>query len=176
VRYLLIVIMISVVALLGCTQQEIEVTDEQQEVTEQAAETTEQAGEASSYQPGTWITDYNQALQHARKLERPVLVNFTGSDWCIWCKRLSGEVFEKEAFLKFAGDNFVLLKVDFPQKTKLPQEVQKANQALAEKYGIQGFPTIVLIDDKGEEITRTGYQEGGAEGYVKHLKELLGMK
>ncbi len=168
-RYLLIVIMISVVAVLGCTQQEVEMNDEQQE-------TTEQAGEASSYQPGTWITDYDQALLYARDLKRPVLVNFTGSDWCYWCQLLSGEVFEKEAFLKFAGDNFVLLKVDFPQKTKLPQGVQKANQSLAEKYGIQGFPTIVLIDDKGEEITRTGYQEGGAEVYVKHLKELLGMK
>ena len=169
-RYLLIVIMISVVTVLGCTQQEVEATDELQQ------ETEGQAGEASSYEPGTWIADYDQALLYARELERPVLVNFTGSDWCYWCQLLSGEVFEKEAFLKFAGDNFALLKVDFPQKTKLPQEVQKANQALAEKYEIQGFPTIVLIDGKGEEIDRTGYQEGGAEVYVKHLKELLGMK
>jgi protein disulfide-isomerase len=133
----------------------------------------DETGAGSGYEAGTWIVNYPQALQYAEALGRPVLINFTGSDWCIWCKKLSSEVFTQDAFLAYARENLVLLKIDFPQKIKLDPAEQKANEELAGQFGIEGFPTIVLVDAKGEEIARTGYQQGGAEKYVQHLQELL---
>ena len=44
---------------------------------------------------------------------------------------------------------------------------------LAKKFGIRGFPTIVIVNAEGKEIARTGYQRGGAKNYVDHLKDLL---
>jgi len=165
--------MLSAFTFLGCVPRE---NARGGDTAETDVQTPDQAGtaEASNYAEGSWITDYSQALASAANLNRHVLINFTGSDWCSWCFKLRDEVFTQPAFIDYAKANFVLLTVDFPRRTKLPASQQKANQALAESFGVQGFPTIVLVDSQGKEITRTGYQYGGAENYVKHLKELLG--
>ncbi len=137
------------------------------------AETTDQAAGAENYAPGEWIIDYKQALAVAKSEGKPVLVNFTGSDWCIWCKRLVNEVFSKDEFINYAKENLVLLKLDFPRSLpQTPQEKQQ-NEELAKKFSITGFPTIVILDKDGKEKARTGYQQGGAEKYVEHLQELI---
>jgi tetratricopeptide (TPR) repeat protein len=43
---------------------------------------------------------------------------------------------------------------------------------MSQHYGVQGFPTVLILDPQGRAYARTGYQEGGAEGYLKHLGEL----
>jgi len=120
----------------------------------------------------TWLTDYDQAIKVATEKKLPILVNFTGSDWCGWCIRLDKEVFSQAAFKAYAKDNLVLLKLDFPRKP-LPKEQADRNQALADKFKIEGFPTIVLVNADGKETQRTSYKSGGAEAYVTHLKALL---
>ncbi len=120
-----------------------------------------------------WKTDFDQAVQAAERLERPVLVNFTGSDWCGWCIRLHDEVFAHKPFQNYARHNLVLLEVDFPQGKELSEEQSRANQALAETYAVRGFPTILLLDAEGAVLARTGYQPGGSEAYVEHLRALL---
>lgn len=127
----------------------------------------------AEYTPGEWITDYQKALKLSAETGNPILANFTGSDWCIWCKRLSKEVFTEQAFIEYAKLNLILLKLDFPKYIQLPEAEKKQNDELLRKFGVQGFPTIVLMDKEGIEIARTGYQEGGAGLYVNHLKQLL---
>ncbi len=122
---------------------------------------------------GAWLTDYEEARAQAGKQSRPILVNFSGSDWCGWCIKLDEEVFEKEEFKKFADEKLVLFVADFPRSKEQADELKTQNRSLMEKYGIQGFPTILLLDAEGEVIGRTGYQAGGPENYVKHLEELL---
>lgn len=175
-KILTLLMMISAIAVLGCVPQETPQDIESGPETETgtAGEKIGETDAGSSYETGTWITDFDQAVVLASKLDRYVLINFTGSDWCSWCFRLRDEVFTQPAFLDYAKANLILLKLDFPRKSQLSPAEQKANDALAQRFGVQGFPTIVLVDSKGEEITRTGYQYGGAENYVKHLKELLG--
>jgi len=129
--------------------------------------------QADTYQPGEWITDYKQALKLSQESSKPILVNFTGSDWCIWCKRLSKEVFTQKAFIDYATAELILLKLDFPRSIKQTDEERKQNEALAKQFSIQGFPTVVILNKDGKEIARTGYQEGGAEKYVQHLKALI---
>ena len=125
---------------------------------------------------GDWLENYTEALAAAKQLKRPVFIDFTGSDWCGWCIRLDREVFSQKAFIKYAKNDLVLLKLDFPQRKKLSEALQKQNRELAKKFGIRGFPTIVIVDAEGKEIARTGYQRGGAKNYVDHLKDLLKKK
>lgn len=129
---------------------------------------------AKSMTEAEWIEDYDVALQQAGEQDKVVLINFTGSDWCGWCKKLVSEVFSKPEFADYANENLVLLKLDFPTTFKqLPQEIQAKRLQLQEKYGVKGYPTILLTDSQGDVIAQTGYQEGGAGEYVKHLQALI---
>ncbi len=128
---------------------------------------------ASLELPAIWTDDYEIATKSAKKYKRPILVNFTGSDWCGWCKKLKREVFSRQSFKDYASKNLVLLEIDFPRSKTQSQKVKTQNQTLARKYGIRGYPTIILIDGNGNEIARTGYREGGPGKYVEHLKRFL---
>ena len=124
-----------------------------------------------------WMTDFEAAKQKAAAENKDLLVNFTGSDWCSWCIKLVDEVFKHDAFKKGVADNFVLVELDFPQdKSKLDESTQKQNEMLQEKYSIQGFPTILLLEDQGRPYAQTGYQAGGPEKYLVHLDKLLAIK
>jgi len=120
-----------------------------------------------------WQDNFEKALQQAKKENKAVLVNFTGSDWCIWCKRLAEEVFSKKEFGVYAKKNLVLVKLDFPQNIEQSMETKIYNNKLAQKFGVQGFPTILLFNSIGRLVLTTGYQPGGAPNYVNHLKAYL---
>jgi thioredoxin-related protein len=124
-------------------------------------------------QAGRWEDDFAKAKKEAAEKGLPILMDFTGSDWCIWCKRLDKEVFSTSEFKKYARKNLVLFVADFPRQSQLPKKTSAQNKELAKTYGIRGFPTVVLVDADGKEIARTGYQEGGGDAYVSHLKDLL---
>jgi len=111
---------------------------------------------------GKWLEDFAEAKKIATGLQRPILMDFTGSDWCIWCKKLDQEVFSKADFQKYAEGNLVLLKVDLPRQSKLPAERLQQNRDLAQQFGVRGFPTLVLVDAAGTEKGRIGgYPQGG---------------
>ena len=118
-----------------------------------------------------WHINLEEAVKVAQEENKNILVNFTGSDWCVWCHRLRDEVFIQDEFKKYADDNLILVKLDFPRKTKLPEEEQEYNTNLMYKYGVRGFPTILLLDSDGNLVRQTGYQQGGAESYIKHIEE-----
>ena len=99
------------------------------------------------------------------------MVDFTGSDWCVWCIRLKKEVFNQTAFAA-ASKDFVLVELDFPQNKPQSEEEKKLNRALAAQYGIEGYPTVLLMNANGEVYAKTGYKPGGAAKYVKQLLEL----
>jgi protein disulfide-isomerase len=120
-----------------------------------------------------WKTDLNQALATAKKENKDVLINFTGSDWCQWCKRLSDEVFSKKEFEDFANKNLVLVKVDFPRNIEQSNATKYYNQQLANMYGVKGFPTIILLDKNGRGLLKTGYVQGGVENYIQQLEQYM---
>ncbi|MEI6563606.1 MAG: thioredoxin family protein [bacterium] len=124
----------------------------------------------------TWLTSLETAKTEAAKRNVPILADFSGSDWCGWCIKLDKEVFSTPAFKKYASENLVLLLVDFPNKKHQTAEIKKQNAQLQKKLGIQGYPTVVLMDAEGQVLGQTGYQPGGGEKYVAHLQELLGKK
>ena len=120
-----------------------------------------------------WTTDLGKAIEKAKEENKAVLVNFTGSDWCQWCFKLSDEVFSQDEFKKYAENNLVLVKVDFPRNITQSNQTKLYNQSLAQKFGVQGFPTIIIINSEGRAVAKTGYQPGGANNYVSHIQSFL---
>ena len=120
-----------------------------------------------------WTDDFEEAKAQAKAENKFLLLDFTGSDWCGWCKRLDAEVFEKSDFKNYAKNNLVLVKLDFPHGFSLKKKIAEQNAKLAKEFGITGYPSILLLDPEGKKLTKTGYKDGGAEAYVKHLEGLL---
>jgi thioredoxin-related protein len=120
-----------------------------------------------------WKTDFDAAMKKAKEDGKYVLVDFSGSDWCGWCIRLDREVFAKKEFKAYAKESLVLVLLDFPRRKAQSAEMKKQNRALLQKYGVRGFPTVLLLSPKGEIVLRTGYRRGGPEKYVEHLKDAI---
>jgi thioredoxin-related protein len=121
-----------------------------------------------------WSDDLSQALEKARTEKKSVLVEFTGSDWCPPCIMMRKNVFSKKEFIDAASKKFILVELDFPKGDKALSE---KNQPLAEKYKIEGFPTIVLLDSEGKEFTRFfASQFPSVEAFLKRLDDALEKK
>src|ERR1700720_3453095 len=96
-----------------------------------------------------WLTDVSSALEKARRENKYVLLDFTGSDWCGWCMKLKSEVFDQPEFATFAKQNLVMVEVDFPHHKAQSPAQKQLYAKLAQKLQIQGFPTIVMLDQNG---------------------------
>ena len=120
-----------------------------------------------------WTANLEKAIETAEAENKAVLVNFTGSDWCKWCFKLSDEVFSQDDFKEYADENLILVKLDFPRSISQSSETKAYNQSLAQKYGVQGFPTILIFNSQGNPVAKTGYQAGGAANYVNHIQSFL---
>ena len=123
-----------------------------------------------------WLTSYEEALERSKKEKKPILADFTGSDWCGWCIKLKSEVFDQPEFQKWAVENVILLELDFPKKKELPKELADQNAKLRDKHGVRGYPTILFFDAKGEKIGQSGYVEGGPAAWIKAAEEQMGSK
>lgn len=122
---------------------------------------------------GAWHTDWESAAAESEKSGKPILIDFTGSDWCGWCIRLKEEVFDTTAFQDWAKDNVVLLEIDFPRGVEQSDEVRAQNRDLAYKYDIEGFPTIIFSNSEGKELGRYGYDRGGPSVWTKKAEAYL---
>ena len=129
------------------------------------------ATSSASANPG-WLTNYKEAQEEAKANKKLVLLNFTGSDWCGWCIRLDREVFTKPEFQEYAKKKLVLLEVDFPRARQLSAAEKSQNEELAQKYQIQGFPTIVVLDGEGRMVGELGYTPGGPSAFIAELEKL----
>jgi thioredoxin-related protein len=108
----------------------------------------------------TWLTDVAKAQAQAKAENKLVLLDFTGSDWCRWCVKLKKEVFSTPEFTEYAQKNLVLVEVDFPKHKAIPEAEKSAHKALAQKYGVRGFPTIILLDGAGKQVAQLGFDDG----------------
>lgn len=130
--------------------------------------------EASSIQ---WMTNYDQALQAGKQSSKPLVLLFTGSDWCTWCIKLEKESLDTSEFADAAGDKFIFVKLDFPRSTLSNVGTSSQNNALRERFKVMGFPTVVIVDPVADKkIASTGYKAGGGRQYAQHLLNLAGQR
>lgn len=119
-----------------------------------------------------WKTNYQTALAEAKEQNRHVFLFFTGSDWCIWCKRLNAEILATPEFKAYAAEKLVLVELDFPKAKAQPAALAAQNNSLAQKFRVRGFPTVVVLNADGKFVNELGYQEGGPGPFLRQLKAL----
>lgn len=122
-----------------------------------------------------WLTDLPGAMARAQKEQKAVLLYFTGSDWCPWCQKLRSEVFDRFEFACYAAGNLIMVEVDFPRRKRISLDQLNANYALASKYGIGGYPTVILLNSDGVVLGKCSYVEGGVGPFVATIERFPGM-
>ena len=161
----------------GQDKNKIEVKTPAQEETAAVDTATEpEEGTVTPEDDGIWTVNMDFAKKIAKEKDLKLLILFTGSDWCHWCKKLNEEVFSQDAFQQEVVKMFVPVKLDFPSAVKFPEEIRKSYEAEMKKYGVRGYPTVVLTDCEGNAFAVTGYQPGGEEAYLSSLKSYIQAK
>jgi len=118
---------------------------------------------------GSWFTDYATAKAAAQEQQKPMLLNFTGSDWCGWCMKLEKEVFSTPAFKNYAREHLILVKIDFPKHKALPDPEKEQNDTLAAKYQVKGYPTLVLISPEEQILLSQEGYDGPPQPFIDKL-------
>jgi thioredoxin-related protein len=131
----------------------------------------------------TWLNNLDKAIDLSKETKKPLMLFFTGSDWCGWCKRLQSEVFLKPEFAAWAAKNVVLLEVDFPRRTPLSPELQTQNSQLQQFFQVQGYPSVYFVNAKKadgkinfEPLGNTGYIAGGPAPWMEAANGILKKK
>jgi protein disulfide-isomerase len=130
-----------------------------------------------------WNNNLNKAMEISKKTKKPLLLFFTGSDWCGWCIRLQTEVFKKPEFAAWAKDNVVLVELDFPRRTALSPELTTQNNELQQFFAVQGYPTVWFVnattnDGKVnfDKLGTTGYVAGGPAAWLNVANGIIKKK
>ncbi len=111
------------------------------------------------------LNDAQKAAKLSQQTGAPVLLFFTGSDWCGWCVRLHNEVLSTTEFKAWAKEKgIILLEVDFPRRTAQSDALKRQNAGLQQQFQIRGYPTIYIV--KGDKYTKMGYEAGGPKAWI----------
>ena len=110
-----------------------------------------------------WHDSLPAAVAESRRSGKPILADFTGSDWCHWCVKLKSDVFAKPEFQSWARDNVVLLELDYPKNGHPDPEIAQQNEALKNKYRISSYPTVLILDADGNKLGKMGYQKDAGQ-------------
>lgn len=123
-----------------------------------------------------WQTDFVTAQRIAKEKHQLILLNFSGSDWCIPCIRMRKEIFGDAYFMKWADSSLVLYNADFPRtkKNALAKNLKEQNEKLADKYNPEGkFPFTLLLTPEGKVIKSwDGDPRQNAEQFTNTVKQL----
>lgn len=127
-----------------------------------------------------WHTDMKKAMEVSKKTKKPIMLFFTGSDWCGWCMRLQKEVLKTPEFEKWAKENVVLVELDFPRRTPQQPEIRQQNMELQQTLQVMGYPTVWFVNasKKGdqfnlEKLGSTGYVAGGPTAWLDGANKIL---
>jgi protein disulfide-isomerase len=113
-----------------------------------------------------WYNDLNKAVPISIKNDKPLLLFFTGSDWCGWCMRLKKEVFNYPEFKEWTDSNVVMVELDFPRRKKIDSIILNQNRELARIFGVSGYPTVWLVKPQILESSKVNFLKLGKLGYV----------
>lgn len=129
------------------------------------------AVEYTAENPG-WMVNVDEAFAASKATGKPIMANFTGSDWCGWCKRLTATVFSQDAFKQWADKNVVLLELDYPRRKTLPENIMMQNQSLQQAFQVSGYPTVWVFNlAKDEKTNHYTIEALGKTGYTATVEE-----
>ncbi len=120
-----------------------------------------------------WADDYAKAMKMSQATGKPLLIAFTGADWCPWSMRMDEDILSKPVFSTTLREEMLFVRIDFPERDVLPIEKKTQYFGLKKRYGIHELPTLVLVDPSGDEIVKIGYVPAEAGEVAAHLKNAL---
>lgn len=121
-----------------------------------------------------WLVDLDEAYEISIKEKKPIMANFTGSDWCGWCKKLDADVFSKPEFQTWAKQNVVLLEVDFPRRFQIPEKNQQQNAAMQNALQVTGYPTVWVFNLVKDPTTKNfQINQLGKTGYTPTADQFI---
>lgn len=127
---------------------------------------------AASSEELEWCDTYTESIEKAKTTGKPLLILFTGSDWCPACMKLEREVLSKPEFVRGVSDNFVFYRAEFSDPS--PEALASTpDSVLLDRYNVNMFPTIVVIDGNGKQLFSLNYKAGGPNVYVQELNQKL---
>lgn len=123
-------------------------------------------GESASTSSG-WQNTFSEASNEAKANHKPMMLLFTGSDWCIYCKKLDKEILETPEFEAWSK-RFVKMKIDYKKNSKLSAVTALENKKMKERYGdmVNSFPTVLFLNEDGSVVGKMGYAEGGSKTWI----------
>ena len=128
------------------------------------------------HKAGQWTMDYQAAKKYAQDNKKVLFINFTGSDWCGWCKLMDKAVFADPQWAEFAKKELSLAYIDFPQnKNLVPAKFVEQNAVLKTSFEIKGYPSYVVIQPDGKTILgRLGAERNITAGqFIDKVRALL---
>lgn len=122
-----------------------------------------------------WETSFPVATQKSKASGKPMLVWFTGSDWCRWCIKLDEEVFQTPEFQQWSSEKTVPIVLDYPKSSSQSPEIREQNERLKQQYGafIRGYPSVLFVSSTGSVIGQLGYVRGGPENWIEAAENVL---
>lgn len=134
-------------------------------------EVTKSEPEYTAENPG-WLVNLEEAYAKSKATGKPIMANFTGSDWCGWCKRLTATVFSQAEFKTWAEQNVILLELDYPRKKVIPQAIQEQNAGLQQAFQVSGYPTVWVFNlNKDAATNQYSVEALGKTGYTNTVQE-----
>ena len=128
-----------------------------------------------------WLLKYEEVYQKSIKENKPIMANFTGSDWCGWCKKLKKAVFDTEEFKKWADENVILFELDYPRRSAQSPDIKQQNRELQQTFRsvVRGYPTVLIFDIErtydGDKKKSDGIKVHGKMGYMGDPKSFIGV-
>lgn len=119
-----------------------------------------------------WNDDFKDAMAIAQQENNPIILVFSGSDWCAPCIKLDRDIWQSEEFKAYSKQNYVLYRADFPRKkeNKLKDQLVQQNKELADRYNSKGyFPLVLVLDKNGKILGETGYHKSTPKEYITLL-------
>jgi thiol-disulfide isomerase/thioredoxin len=113
-----------------------------------------------------WTTDMKEAVTRSMKENKPIMLFFTGSDWCGWCHRLQAEVFNKPEFGNWVNNNVIPVELDFPRSKPQDEALKAQNNQLGQMLGVQGYPTVWFVTPTISTDNKINLNPLGSQGYA----------
>lgn len=115
-----------------------------------------------------WLQSYSEAVALSQSTSKPIVILFTGTGWCPACMRLEREVINNPEFAQGIGQKFVFLKAEFPEYSE-SSVMASPFKSLLDRYGVNSFPTIVVINANGQRLSTVNYRNAPPSYFVQEL-------
>ena len=117
-----------------------------------------------------WEVNPHHAFNLAQRLQRPLLLLFTG-DWNAKSKKLSEEVFATRSFNDFVNEHVVICYLNYPRNRN---DAPDALRRWKEQFKVMGYPNLLVFDPDGNVVQDiVGYTTGRPVTYFNELKGIV---